>query len=115
MSYGLSVNNEGNYYTLHDGVQYPLDKPILNNNPDVIFHSQLRFDNHTDGKSNKANSVLGVIKNTTYLTPDVLENIYKSVVRPHIEYAYNTWFPHRLMEVEKIEKVYNHAHNQTFT
>jgi hypothetical protein len=50
MSYGRNVNNEGNYYILHDGVQYPLDKPKLVNDLGVIFDSQLSVDNHIDSK-----------------------------------------------------------------
>jgi hypothetical protein len=70
MSYGQNLNDEGNYYILHDGVQYPLDKPKLANDLGVILDSQLGFDNHIDIKINKACSILGLIKrNFRHLTP----------------------------------------------
>ena len=61
LSYDWNVNNEGNYYILLDGVQYPLDKPELVNDLGAIFDSQLRFDKHIDSKINKAYSVFGGI------------------------------------------------------
>jgi hypothetical protein len=62
MSYRRNVNNEGNYYILHDGVQYPLDKLQFVNDLGVIFDSQLRFDNHIESKINEAYSVLGNLR-----------------------------------------------------
>ena len=44
-------------------------------------------------------------RNFRHKNPDVLVNIYKSMVSSYIDYANSVWFPHRLMEVEKKEKV----------
>ena len=38
----------------------------------------------------KANSMLGLIKRT----PEVMLNLYKTLVRPHLEYCISAWSPH---------------------
>jgi len=43
----------------------------------------------------KANKMLGVIKRTiVYKTTDILLQLYKSLVRPHLEYCISAWSPH---------------------
>ena len=54
----------------------------------VIVDQALNFSEHINSKVNKANRNLGMIFRTfTYMDKEIFLNLYKSVVRPHLEYA----------------------------
>ena len=43
----------------------------------------------------RANRVLGMISRTVvYRSLDILTRLYKSLVRPHMEYCVSVWSPH---------------------
>ena len=54
----------------------------------VMVDDKLRFHIHAASASKKANQILGVIKKT-YVTRDAdkISTLYKSMVRPHLEYG----------------------------
>ena len=54
----------------------------------VIVDQVLNFSEHISGKVNKANRNLGMIFRTfTYMDKEIFLSLYKSLVRPHLEYA----------------------------
>ena len=54
--------------------------------------------------------MLGIIKrNFTYVSRKCFIILYKSLVRPHLEYANNVWYPKRKMDIEKLERVQKRA------
>ena len=54
----------------------------------------------------KANRVLGMIRRTmAYRSPDILTRLYKSLVRPHLEYCVSAWSPHYVKDRERLERV----------
>ena len=60
----------------------------------VIMDSNLKFHIHTSAVASKANQVLGLIrKSFTNLNGYILPLLYKSLVRPHLEYANVIWGP----------------------
>ena len=72
----------------------------------VTFDGKLKFANHICEKVNKAYSTLGIIKrNFQYLSDECFVTLYKSVVRPHLEYAQGVWSPHLIGQIKNIEKV----------
>jgi len=55
---------------------------------------------------NKANKVLGMIRRTIiYKDMKIMLNLYKTLVRPHIEYCVSAWSPHYKKDKELLEKV----------
>ena len=49
--------------------------------------------------------MLGLIKrNFTYMDRNRFTVLYKSLVRPHLEYANSVWSPHKKAVIEDIEK-----------
>ena len=55
---------------------------------------------------NKANRMLGVINRTiTYKNKKILLNLYKSLVRPHLEFSVVAWSPHYCKDKDLVEKV----------
>ena len=60
----------------------------------VIFDQKLKFTEYINSKVNKANRNVGLIFRTfTFMDKDMFLNLYKSVVRPHLEYASTIWYP----------------------
>ena len=58
----------------------------------VIIDQNLTFRDHINSKVNIANRNLGIIFRTfTYIDEEMFLNLFKSIVRPHIEYATPIW------------------------
>jgi len=66
----------------------------------------LSFRDHISHKINKAYSILGIIKNNFIYTDHTrFLLLYKSMVRPHLEYANSVWCPYQKRDITEIEKV----------
>ena len=76
----------------------------------VIVDCQLKFSTHIQTQVNKANRVLGAIKHT-FLALDrtAFINLYKSLVRPHLEYASAVWNPKLKRDKDALEGVQRRA------
>ena len=76
----------------------------------VVFDDQLKFSSHIRGIVNKANSRLGIIKrNFSDLTKEVFLPLYKSLIRPILEYCSCIWSPVLKSDNYEIEKVQKRA------
>lgn len=76
----------------------------------VVFDNELKFNEHIAQKVKKANHALGMIRNTfTVLDKDVFLPLYKSFVRPHLEYASVVWSPLYKKDIISIENVQRRA------
>lgn len=72
----------------------------------VIIDNKLSFNEHVDYITNKATKLLNLCRRNLYMcSKEVKETAYKSIVRPHLEYASSAWSPHTVKNIEKIEKV----------
>ena len=72
----------------------------------VIIDSQLKFHNHTSAAINKATRILAMIKKSFILLDNTtLALLYKSMVRPHLEYGNVIWGPHYSLDQQAVEKV----------
>src|SRR6218665_1183085 len=60
--------------------------------------------------SKRANSTLGMIRRTIVTRDkDTILRLYKSLVRPQLEYCIHVWSPHLKQDMEKKEKVQRRA------
>ena len=67
-----------------------------NLNPCVLYGSKI----------NKAYSVLGIIKrNFIHMDESSFILLYKSIVRPHLEYANSMWCPYKQRDIKELEKI----------
>jgi hypothetical protein len=58
----------------------------------------------------KANAVLGMIKrNIHFKSKDVMVKLYKSLVRPRLEYCIQAWSPYLQKDIDGLEKVQRRA------
>ena len=72
----------------------------------VVIHSTFRPAAHIANCVKKANQMLGMIQRTiTYKNKRILLFMYKSLVRPHLEYSVQTWSPHQIGHIRLIEGV----------
>ena len=54
----------------------------------------------------RANHMLGLVKRTIHhRNPDLLVRLYKSLVRPHLEYCSPVWSPHYSEDKALLERV----------
>jgi len=72
----------------------------------VIISSNLNVTEQCYEAQHKANKMLGLLKRTVkYRNPDILVRLYKSLVRPRLEYSSPLWSPHYKKDKLLLEKV----------
>ena len=76
----------------------------------IIIDNRLNFQEHIYTQISKANKILGLIRRTfQYLDKEMLVNLYKSLIRPHLEYGSNVWSVIWKKEAIAIENVQRRA------
>ena len=76
----------------------------------VTIDNKLNFTKHINSASAKANRTLTIIKqNFPYLDPDTFLTLYKSKVRPILEFASPVWNPHLKNHIRNLERVQQRA------
>ena len=102
-----SIRNDG--YTMGKD-QKTINKAETVKDIGVTFDSSLNFEAHMPEKINKANSMMGIIRRTfEYLDDKCFSTVFKSLVRPHIEYANQVWSPYLMKHITALEKVQRRA------
>ena len=76
----------------------------------VIIDCDLSFDKHIAEKVNKAKRIVNIIRRSfMYLDEESFLNLYKALVRPHLEYANQIWAPKLQRQIDSIENVQKRA------
>ena len=76
----------------------------------VTISNDLKWVEQTNSAVSKANKVLGLIRRNLYSCPSELKSTaYKSLVRPHLEYASTVWDPFTSNQIDKLEAVQRRA------
>ena len=76
----------------------------------VIISKDLKFSRQCNEAVKKANMMLGFIKrNFTFKSKETILSLYKSLVRPHLEYAVQLWSPYLIKDIKKMEGVQRRA------
>jgi len=72
----------------------------------IIISNDLKVSKQCTQAYAKANKMLGVIKRTiVYKSTDILLQLYKSLVRPHLEYSISAWSPHYNKDKQLLERI----------
>jgi hypothetical protein len=101
-----SRNQHYAYYMGNSLLQTTLTEKDLG----VHIDCDLKFHQHVNLSVKKANRILGLIKHTFNNLDEVtLPLLYKTMVRPHLEYANSIWHPRFVGDIQEIEKVQRRA------
>ena len=72
----------------------------------ITFQHDMKFDIHINNIVNKANRLLGLVKRTfSYMDRDTFLIIYKSIIRPIIDYGDSVWNPSLKKHIQMIENI----------
>ena len=98
-------------YTMNSGQeQYEIEKVSSEKDLGVIMDKTLNFSEHISSKINKANRNLGLIfRIFTCMDKEMFLNLYKSIVRSHVEYAVTVCMPLYKKDMVAIENVQRRA------
>ena len=95
--------------------QYEMGGILLRNSEEerdlgVIVNSSTKPARQCAEAAKKANKVLGMIKRTIISREKgIMLELYKSLVRPNLEYCVQVWSPYLRQDVERLEKIQRRA------
>lgn len=99
----LTIAPPNGYYTKLEEISH--DKYL-----GVILDNKLSFNQHVDAISNKATRLLNLCRrNLAFCSQEIKTNAYKSLIRPHLEYASPAWNPYTSRNIDKIEAIQRRA------
>ena len=76
----------------------------------VIISNDLKPTKHCISASEKANKILGLIaRSFDFKNPSIINQLYRSLVRPHLEYAVSVWSPNLIKDIDRLERVQRRA------
>ena len=97
MSLGHSSIVSDYTMTQSDGKIVSVERSTLERDLGIMIDSGLKFSEQIHMASKKANSVMAVNRRTfVCLDLQCFSLLYKSLVRPHLEYGVTVWFPHKV-------------------
>ena len=73
----------------------------------MLISSSLSWSPHIDAVCTKARPLLGLLYRRFYGLIDTkgMIELYRALIRPHLEYAVPVWAPHLAKDIDKLEKV----------
>nr|XP_054762251.1 uncharacterized protein LOC129268772 [Lytechinus pictus] len=99
-------NNNSTYY-IDDQI---LEETKAERDLGVLVDNELNYHAHVAQAVNRANQMLGLIKRIfTYLSRETLPVLFKTLVRPLLEYCNVIWYPRFKLDAIKIEKIQRRA------
>ena len=97
------------YFNLDDEVHQILTVQEQKDLGDT-FDENLHFKTHVNQIICRANNVLGTIKRTfNSRDPNLIRQLYTTLVRPTLDYASTIWNPHQMGNIRGLEKVQRRA------
>ena len=76
----------------------------------VYVDEKMSFETHVTKSINMANKMTGIVnRNFRLMGEDVFMNLYKTLIRPHLEYASVVWSPSTIRDQRRIEGVQRRA------
>jgi len=74
----------------------------------VLVSNNLKVGPQCNQAFQKANRMLGLLKRMTdNKTLQIMLSLYKSLVRPHVEYCVSAWSPHYIKDKDILERIQN--------
>jgi len=90
----------------HSLYGHPLEAMASEKDSGVVFSNDLKVRKQCDEAYSKGSQMLGLINRTIqFKNPKVLLLLYKSIVRPHLEYCSAAWSPQYVKDKFLLERV----------
>ncbi|XP_065658033.1 uncharacterized protein LOC136082550 [Hydra vulgaris] len=112
----IGHDNQKNKYTLKCNIEEletskkNLKETSLERDLGVYITNDLKWEHHIEYIVNKANTKLGLTKHAfNYINKNTMKLLYISLVRPHLEYAFQIWNPYYAKDIILIERVQKRA------
>lgn len=108
----LGRQNSAHEYSMSDNgnTRHKLDRCTEERDLGVIVDDKLNFSPHIEMTVKKANRILGCIRHSfKHMDKHSFMLLYKSLVRPILEYASPVWSPHLKKHINLIEQVQRRA------
>ena len=103
-------NNKKEDYFTDCNFKVRLKETFLEKNVGVTFSKDLKFNEHINNVVSKANQITGIVKRSfEYLDNEMFLKLYKSIIRPHLEYANVVWHPMYQHQKHNLEAVQRRA------
>ena len=108
----FGINNVKSEYTLGDQV---LESVTMERDLGILIQDNLKVSEQCAKVVKTCNRILGMIKRSfTYRSPCMIVTLYKSLIRPHLEYCVQAWRPYLKQDVNMLEKVQHQATRLVF-
>ena len=92
---GIKPNTNGSVVTL--------ERSTLEKDLGILIDCELKFSDHMFAATMKANVIMGVIRRTfTHLDLKCFSLLYKSLIRPHLEYGVSVSYTHLTLPTKRI-------------
>ena len=103
----FGVNNTKENYSINNTV---LKEVSSEKDLGVIIQNDLKVSEQCSKVVKTANRILGMVNRTFQnKTKEIIIPLYKSLVRPHLEYCVQAWRPHLSKDIKLIENVQHRA------
>ena len=98
------------YQLVANGVSHKLETVHEIRDLGATIDKDLSFESHINEKISKANRIVGLIRRAfVHLDEIIFAQLFKSLVRPHLEYSNSTWYPYKKRHIQAIENVQRRA------
>ena len=102
-------NPKYKYYIRNGNTLTELTESVCERDLGVYVDNQLKFDSHILNKTKQARKVCGMINRTvSFKTKEIMVPLFKTLVRPVVEYAKAVWCPYKRKDINEIEKIQRH-------
>ena len=87
-----------------------LGRTTQENDLGVTFSGDMKVSEQCGIAASKGNQMLGLIRRTImYKEKQLIVPLYKTIVRPHLEYCIQAWRPFRKKDIDKLERIQRRA------
>ena len=99
--------NEDAQYTMGDIV---LNTTLKEKDLGLTISADMNISEQCGIAAAKGNQILGLIRrNIVYKEKELIIPLYKTIVRPHLEYCIQAWRPYRKKDIDMLERVQRRA------
>ena len=99
----------------NEDAQYTMGGTVLNTtlkekDLGLIISADMKVSEQCGIAAAKGNQILGLIRrNIVYKEKELIITLYKTIVRPHLEYCIQAWRPYRKKDIDMLERVQRRA------